>query len=395
MKTLKVLLLAVSFFSLELQALSLQDIIDKALQNNPSLQAIQNKISASKYNTEASNSFYNPTIAYSQNTLSADEPMSQKNLTLSQKITFYGKRDSLENVSKAQTEVLKESLENAKIKLVESIKDEAYNIWELNALYKTIEQYEDVTKQHIALSESYTSTTPNQHMGIMSAELTLTDLKIQKSTLKAKISLAYAQLSYLASFNITNIDIKLTMDETLATQDKLISSLSNNHTLLIKDKEIKKAQAKEENADINNYPDVTLLAGYAYREKFDNFWNVGVAVTLPIYGTEDDKEQESKEMTLLAQSLKQDVKISVDSEFKATYAQMKSSYEIYNLIQKEALPQIKHMFELSSSSISTGGDLFKYIDILVQKLKLEQKSINALASYYRYKAKISELSGEL
>jgi hypothetical protein len=53
------------------------------------------------------------------------------------------------------------------------------------------------------------------------------------------------------------------------------------------------------------------------------------------------------------------------------------------------------MFELSDSSISTGGELFKYIDILTQKLKLEQKSIAAVANYNRSKAKISALSGEL
>ena len=395
MKTIKYFFIIVSLFSLELHALSLEDIINKALEKNPSLKAIKNKISATKYTTLSSDAFYNPNISYTQNTLSPNEPMSQKNLTLSQKISFYGKRDALEDESKAYEEVLNESLKDAQAKLVRSIKDEAYNIWELNALYKIIEQYEEITKQNIALAESYTSTTPNQHMGIMSAELSLTDLKVQKSTLKAKISSAYAKLSYLASFEVKNLELELFMDKNIESIDRLKSSLSNNHTLLTKDKEIKKAQAIEQSANLNNYPDITLLAGFSYREKFTNFWNLGVVVNLPIYGSEDYKEQESKQLTLATQSLKDDVNISINSQFKATYAQMRSSYEIYKLIQDEALPQIKHMFELSSSSISTGADLFKYIDILIQKLKLEQKSINALASYYRYKAKISELSGEL
>jgi hypothetical protein len=74
---------------------------------------------------------------------------------------------------------------------------------------------------------------------------------------------------------------------------------------------------------------------------------------------------------------------------------MKAAHETYHIVHDEALPQVAHMFELTSSSISTGGDLFKYIGILVQKLKLEQKSIAAVASYNKARAKISELSGEL
>ena len=79
----------------------------------------------------------------------------------------------------------------------------------------------------------------------------------------------------------------------------------------------------------------------------------------------------------------------------SVYMQMKSEYEIYHIIHDDALPQIAHMFELSNSSISTGGDLFKYIDILKQKLNLERKIITSIVSYNRANAKISALRGEL
>ena len=41
------------------------------------------------------------------------------------------------------------------------------------------------------------------------------------------------------------------------------------------------------------------------------------------------------------------------------------------------------------------ADLFKYIDVLFQKLDLEQKSIQAIANYNLAKAKIAQLTGEL
>jgi outer membrane protein TolC len=147
-------------------------------------------------------------------------------------------------------------------------------------------------------------------------------------------------------------------------------------------------------ADLNNYPDINLIAGYAMRENFDNYFNVGVGLSLPIYGTEDYKEEEEKTMLLSVASQKADTQISVNAALESYYAQMLSSYEIYHIIQDNALPQVAHMFELSSSSISIGSDLFKYIDVLFQKLDLEQKSIKAVANYNLATAKIAQLRGE-
>ena len=390
----KHILLVFISLSVQVYALSLDEIIEKSLLQNPSLESITHKINANRSSIDVSNQFANPTLSYSQNTIDANEPMSQKVLTLGQKIYFHGKRDAKEDVTLADENILQVKLQEAKVSLVNAIKNQAYSIWKLEELYKIIKNYEDITRQKIELSESYTSTSDNQHMGIMSAELTLSDLRIEKSVLNAKITTAYAKLSYLASFEIDTLDLSLHV-KSLPSIQELQKSLSNNYTLAIKEREIQKNKMLERSADLDNYPDVNLIAGYAYRENFDNYFNFGVALSLPIYGTEDYKQEKAREMILVSQSLKQDTTIAISSEFKTSYAQMKSAYEIYHIVKDEALPQIEHMFELSDSSIATGGDLFKYIDILTQKLKLEQKSIVAVAQYYRSKAKISALMGEL
>ncbi len=390
----KHILLAFISLSVQVYALSLDEIIDKSLLQNPSLESITHKINANRSSIEVSNQFANPTLSYSQNTIDANEPMSQKVLTLGQKIYFHGKRDAKEDVTLADENILQVKLQEAKVNLVNAIKNRAYTVWELKELYKIIKNYEDITRQKIELSESYTSTSDNQHMGIMSAELTLSDLRIEKSLLNAKITTAYAQLSYLASFEIDTLDLSLHV-KSLPSIQELQKSLSNNYTLAIKEREIQKNKMLERSADLDNYPDINLVAGYAYRENFDNFFNFGVALSLPMYGTEDYKQEKAREMILVSQSLKQDTTIAISSELKTSYAQMKSAYEIYHIVKDEALPQIEHMFELSDSSIAAGADLFKYIDILTQKLKLEQKSIGAVAQYYRSKAKISALMGEL
>lgn len=391
---MKKILLSTLIVASSLYSMSLDEIVTKALDTNPSLESITHKISVNDSSIDISNQLPNPTLSYAQNTLDDAQAMSQKILTLQQKLPYYGKRDSLKNISLAEKEVLNTSLTQAKVNLVNKIKSQAYTIWELENIFKIISEYEELTKHNIELFESYTATTDNQHMGIMSAELTLSDLRIQKSTLNAKIASSYAKLSYLASFEVKKLDLQLSISD-IPDIKTLESGLINNSSISLRDKQIQKNIAVVENAKINNYPDVNILAAYSQRNNFDDFMTFGIGISLPIYSTEDYKEEKARKSMLIAKSLKDDTKMSVDSEFKSAYLQMKSAYNIYNIVQKEALPQLEHMFELTSSSTATGGDLFKYISILTKKLKLEEKSIQAVASYNRYAAKISALSGEL
>jgi outer membrane protein TolC len=320
--------------------------------------------------------------------------MSQTVLTLKQKIPTYSKRQKRQDIALEEQNLLKEKLHAAKVKLVGRIKEEAYTIWELRKEIQIIDEYITLTRQNIRLYESYSSVDTKQHMGIMKAELSLSDLKVQRSALEAKKAAAYARLSYLAAQKVSNLTIDLSIEKKPNLLQLQNSLKESNPELLITQKEIQKQSKAVALAEINNYPDINLIAAYAYREKFDNYFNFGVALSLPIYGTEDAKEQKERAILLAKRSKQSDSELAVLAQLELYYEQMLSSYKIYHIIQDEALPQVAHMFELSNSSISVGSDLFKYIDVLFQKLDLEKKSIKAVANYNRAKAQISQLRGE-
>ena len=389
---------ALFIFSLLIQSLlsatTLNELIDSALLKSPSLEAIESKLEANKQNINISNQFANPELLLTKNTLDASEPMSKTVLTVKQKLPYYSKRDTNKEVALAEDEILKEKLHSAKVTLVAALKNQAYTLWELRELYKITDSYIALTQQNIDLYESYTSVSVNHPMDIMKAKLSLSGLKIQKSKLDAKIKSAYARLSYLASSDVQNLEIELKIDKK-PTLEALQTTLLNNPELLLKEKEVMKKKAALDMASVNRYPDINLIAGYAYREKFDDYLNVGVSLSLPIYGSEKYKEQEARADILTAKSMQEDTQLSISSTLKSYYYEMLSAYNIYHIVQDDALPQVAHMFELSNSSLATGGDLFKYVDVLFTKLGLEQKSINAITNYNRAKAKIAQLGGAL
>ena len=388
------ILLSTFLFATALYSVTLDELIDSSLSKSPSLEAIEARIEVNKQNINVSNQFSNPELLLTKNTLDSDQAMSQTILTIKQKLPYYGKRDASKEVALAEDAVLEQRLQSAKVALVQRIKNEAYTIWELQELYKIIDEYIKLTEKNIELYESYTSVNENQHMGIMKASLSLSELKIQKSSINSKIYAAYSRLSYLTATEVDTLEIDLEVEEK-PELSKLQNSLESNPQIALKESELQKQNAKVEMASKNNYPDINLLAAYSYRENFDDYLNIGIGISLPIYSTEDYKEEAARSAVLEAQSMKEDTEISLHSTLKVYYAQMLSSYEIYHIIQDDSLPQISHMFEVSNSSIATGADLFKYIDVLFSKLKLEQKSINAVSNYNRSKAKIAQLKGEI
>jgi len=391
---MRTLLLSLLLLSNGLLAMDLSDIIEEALQKSPSLEVIQARLKANRQNIDIADQFANPELLLSKNTLDSSQAMSQTVLSLKQKIPYFSKRARKEDVALAEENLLKERLRAAKVKLAGSIKTTAYEIWELRELTAVIDEYIMLTKRNITLYESYTSMSDNQHMGIMKAELSLSDLQVQKTLLVSQMAQAYARLSALAAFRIKQVDVDLKITNRPQLQSYK-ESLRFNPDIALQDKEVQKQEAKVELSNINNYPDVNLLAAYAYREKYDNYFNFGVGLSLPIYGTEDAKEEEARALLLAKRSQKRDTQLSVNAVLEVYYAQMLASYNIYHIIQDDALPQVAHMFELSNSSIATGSDLFKYIDVLFQKLDLEKKSIIATANYNRAAAKIAELQGKI
>jgi len=115
-----------------LYALSVKEVINKALEANPSIEAISHRITANKSNINVSNQFENPVLSLADNNLDKDQAMSRSTVTLQQKLPYFGKRDSLKNIALAQEKMLDGSLQKARVTLVNEIKNQAYSIWELD-----------------------------------------------------------------------------------------------------------------------------------------------------------------------------------------------------------------------------------------------------------------------
>ena len=138
---------------------SIHQLIDRSIQNHPSLQTIEHRLSAMDERIEISQNFSNPDLSLTINDIQFDdptnrslEPMQYNAINFKQKFPWFGKLDARKTFTQAQKSVMLDSYEVAKITLAEEIRMTAYTIKELEERIRIVNRYKAVSKQNIQFS---------------------------------------------------------------------------------------------------------------------------------------------------------------------------------------------------------------------------------------------------
>ncbi|WP_201352736.1 TolC family protein [Hydrogenimonas urashimensis] len=389
-------------FALFAEATTLRQLIDSALAKHPSLQAIEERIAASDYALKRAKNFDNPLLGLSVNNLRLDdftnrslEPMQTQAVTITQKFPWFGKRDAKEAIEAAKKAMLFATKEAAEAVLVSRIRQTAYDLWKIDRLIDLTKKTMALTRQNVDLYEAYTASgeSGKAHMGIMSAELVLTRLRVTLAKLRAERSKRLALLSYLAFQKIDDLRIDLPQ-KALPSLDRLIKRIDRSPDLQTRIAQKAIVDKRLAFDKLRTAIDPVVKVGYYHRESYEDYLSVGVGFALPIYGTERSIVEERRARLLARQSEVIDTRQKLLAELEKLHAKARSASEVARLIEKESLPKIDHMFDLIRSDIAAGGDLYKFVDLVEQKLNLQAQMIEAKADYYRTVAQIDATLGE-
>lgn len=382
-------------------AQSIQQLIHKAIEEHPSLQTIEHRLSAMDEKIAVSQNFSNPDISLTINDIqfsdpwSRDlEPMQYQAVNFKQKFPWFGKLDARKRYTEAQKTVILDSYDAAKVKLAEEIRMTAYTIKEIEARIAIVNTYIDVSEQNIKLYTSYASTESKNHANSMNASLLLTKVKIKAANYKALLKSQKSKLKYLVQSQVRFVSdtLKIRKPKSL---NYYLSKLGNNPIYHMSLSQKNVADANREIQVLDNTPDPYVKVGYFNRTDFNDYASITVGASIPLYGSEKLKTEAARKEVLAAASASLDYRSSLESDLETMHAKLTEAYTIYRIIKHESLPQLEHMFELTQASIQQGGDLFSYTNLLEQKLDLEEESISIKAEYLRTEAKLKSLIGEI
>ncbi len=384
-----------------LQAVTIDELVDKSLASHTTLKVIKERLKSADESIKMSRYFTNPELSFSVNDILLDdplyrskEPMQTASLSFKQKLFWFGKRDASTDVAKAKKASIYSSLESAKVELARSVRVGALELYEAEETFRILQEYRRVIEQNIELHSSYTSTRSGSHMGLMSAELTLSQIKIRLERTSSLIDNLKASLRYLTALDVERIDMssKIRKPDSLQSYKKVLQN-NKAYQLKLKKSALTKAQVAYQTANMDADPFVKL--SYTYRDGFDDYVSFNIGTSLPIYGSEQSLKEIATHRASEASLQAQDLYLKLESTLAVLHKRLLEAYSIVNILDQDSLPQLEHMFDLSSSKISSGSDLFVYIDLLKQKLTLDEQLIVAKSSYYKIEAQLKALTGEI
>ena len=382
-----------------LEAQSINQLIDYSFQKHPSLQAIQQRLSAMDARIAKSRNWSNPELTLNINDIRFDdpgnrglEPMQYQAVNYKQRFPWFGKIDAREHFTIAQKSVISDSYEVSKVKLAEEIRKTSYTILEIKERIHIVSEYKKLTTQNIALYDAYTSTDSMSHSNSMAAELMLSRLHIRTERYKAVLKSQEAKLAYLVQKKNVSISDSFRI-YTPKSLGYYLANLKQNPAYKRTLSQTNVANANREMKALEVNPDPFVQVGYFNRQEYEDYASVSVGFQMPIFGSEKLETEAARKDALAAKSASLDYKFALESEIRVSYAKMQEAYRIYKIIQNDSLPKLQHMFELNEASIESGEDLFTYTNLLEQKLDLDEERTVAKAEYLRTVTTLNALIG--
>ncbi|MFK5975419.1 MAG: TolC family protein [Sulfurovum sp.] len=390
----------VIFMIISLDASSIDTLVLKAIRKHNSLDAIKYRLSAMSEKIELSGKWDNPTLSLSISDIDLDRPfdrgiekMQYQSIGFKQKVPWFGKLEARENLTIAQKTLLWNSYSEAKVELALQVHLVSYTIIATKKQRIILKRYKELLQKTVSLYSAYISIDKDSHNNSMRASLMESRIEIRLQRYTAVLKANKERLNYLVNSKSKVYDkFRIKRPKSLY---HYVSRLHNNPTYKKIKSQSNIASANKRVEDLGIYPDPYLSVGYYNRENFNDYLSVGVGISLPIYGKEKLKSQIAQKALLASKSDLLDYKHKLKMNISIEYAKLKEGYKIYKILTYNSLPKLKHIFELSQSSIQNGGDMVSYINLLTQKAQLEEDIISIKLQYLLNKSRLNALIGEI
>lgn len=312
------------------EPLVLAPLIEVALANNPSLEVLQRRLDAIEAVIPTAGALDDPRLKFELSNVPlqsfnfASTPMSGKQLTLSQKLPYPGKRAAKERIVQQQAKVAKETYLDRKGELVQQVKQAYFRLAFLHRAIEITQKNEALMIDFIRIAKTKYSVGKGLQQDLLKAHVAQSDLKDQLIGLNQQRRRAEAQLN-----TVLNRPPQSPVGHpTPILQTAFYDSVESLQALLLAQRpQLKGLQeqaqrwlAVEDLARRQAQPDFDLSLGYRQRDliasdpvKGRDFLSVGVTANLPIY-----KGRKQHQQRLEARLRRQ----AVQAEYETTKQQL-------------------------------------------------------------------------
>ncbi|RMG39290.1 MAG: TolC family protein [Candidatus Dadabacteria bacterium] len=391
----------------------LQELVEIALRENPSLKDLEAQIEALKQQVIQAGTWKNPTLSTAYMNAPVDSfnlnefGMSGIEIKLSQTVPFLGKTSLRKKVAANRVKEKKWALLEKQATLKTLVRKAYYSL-------SLTRQLRNITQKHIQLISQFLTSIKYKYEAGKAGQHDLLRLKILKDELVDNLEDFDRQEDSLsAAINAAlhrPVDTPVKTDLTLKAHNvplkfEALYSQALESRPLVKQlqEEIKTYQAAAKLSRYEAIPDITTFVSYRYRERVagkddgTDFATVGFSVPLPLFysSTFGAQASEKAAKARAAGARLEELKDQIASGIKRTLATLNRAYSKAETYRTRLLPDAKTTLDATFSAYQVDrADFASFYQAELKLLEFDRALRHAQATTHIAIAELESLIGE-
>ena len=267
---------------------SIEDIVQKSLQNNFDIKSLENSIEIANFQIKQAKNWENPMISFKANDIMLNKNyinnQKEYGIELSQAIPIGKKLELEESIAKKDKLLKEQTLQDIKLEFESKIYLYSYTILILENRLKLLNEYQ---KNLNRLEELYTKLYSYDKVSlneILNTQISKYDLQMKINELQTTKDNLYLSLEQISYEKIDKIDDSLVLKNINKQQiEELLIFHPKIQTLQTTSQKYKDTAQLE---DAKKFSSVTLALEYMQNKEQD-YANITMSMPLPIYNTEN------------------------------------------------------------------------------------------------------------
>ncbi len=407
--TILLILISVSFG----QQQQLQNLVERALENNPALKARGHRVQAAKELIDPAGALPDPMISLGlmnvpSNSFAFDqEPMTGKQLAFTQAIPFPGKLSLKKKLAKIEAQKATDVRGELELQIIRNVKQIYFKIFDLDRAIEVTERNQTVLKNFTQIAQTRYTVGRGIQQDVLKAQVEFARFEDRLISLKEKRAALNAQLNALLNLSQDQA-LEKTEIWSFEANDIPFDTLKNR---LLKNNPILKAWQKNTEqsavrvrlAKKEFLPDLTFTLAYTQREVLqsglggNDFLSAVVGLKIPLYFWKKQDKQLQARRFQKKESTEQfnDIKNRLLASLNDAYQRAQKKAELIQLYQATIIPQASQA--LNSAIASYQNDQVDFLTLLNNLMVLfnyEREYYRLISEYYQQLAQIEYLTAK-
>ena len=394
--------------------LSLEEALELALTNNQGLAETRSQADAMAAVPTQEGAFPDPMLGFNAINLPTDtfnldqEPMTQMQISLSQKFPFPGQRGLQNEAAEKEASAATMQILEQQLQITAKVRGAWWQLAYLDQAIEIIQQNQNLMRDFIEIAQTKYKVGKGLQQDVLLAQLELSKLLNRQLPLEGMRGAAAADLNALMNRPPSD-SIQLAVQKTdtslpeLPPEPELLEqSLTTRPLLEIKRKQTEAARLRVNVAKKKSYPDITVGAAYGFRDGTDptgrdlpDLVTFRLGFNLPIYsGSKQDKQIEQRNSSYFGrkyafnESLRQ-----VQAGIARNYARYHAARDQVSLYDSAIIPQAQQ----TVSAMLSGYQVNKvdFLNVLNAQLALYNAQISYWDALSNAKSALATLSASV